>query len=337
LLCRTGTCIEYLDRCRQQVLKLKGSKPNAFDIADKAYDLTTDKFANLPVDNDSSISNKRERGSGLKRKGTNCCLYFNAFLRHVKKSFEKKPPSGELEREARAAKIMQGLVKRHFYFSLREASRMTDPFWSRYYWNVKDGKICVWMPVSLKGKERRKWLEENIIDPDLLRLRERKRIQAIINKNLGNLRLIPFNENARIQGFKENRSKFGHPEAFCKSLGKTVAQEKVKNIHRQRRSIRALGTVKLQRMIFRIFEDINCGQYKDNAVAKDFGLSKPTFSRFAGSRWNESESNIPDLWQNTAQVLSVHPVFKEAAMEAGVWEKVAATLNRPCNMRPCNE
>ena len=61
-------------------------------------------------------------------------------------------------------------------------------------------------------------------------------------------------------------------------------------------------------------------------LAKDFGLSKSTFSRFAGSRWLNSKKAIPDLWLNTAHVLSTYPVFQEVAKETGVWEQVEATI-----------
>ena len=90
-------------------------------------------------------------------------------------------------------------------------------------------------------------------------------------------------------------------------------------------------------MIHHIFENIISDEYQDNTVAKTFGLSKATFSRFAGSRWNSSESNIPDLWLNMAQVLSVHPVFKETAREAGVWEQVEITLNKARERSADNE
>ena len=81
-------------------------------------------------------------------------------------------------------------------------------------------------------------------------------------------------------------------------------------------------------MVQYVFNKIVEDDYHDIEVAKIFGLSKATFSRFAGSRWNVSKQHIPDLWLNTAQVLSIHPDFKEAALEAGVWKQVENTLSR---------
>ena len=83
---------------------------------------------------------------------------------------------------------------------------------------------------------------------------------------------------------------------------------------------------KLKRLVLRIFEELCHGEYNDGKVAKDFGLSKATFSRFAGSRWTKSGSVTPDLWVNTAQVLSAHKDFKKVAVESGVLGKVEATL-----------
>jgi len=62
------------------------------------------------------------------------------------------------------------------------------------------------------------------------------------------------------------------------------------------------------------------------ALAKKFGLSSATFSRFASIRWSEGEnlrfSNVPDLWSNTAGVLAANPDFVEAAGRAGVLAKI---------------
>jgi hypothetical protein len=110
-------------------------------------------------------------------------------------------------------------------------------------------------------------------------------------------------------------------------LAEAVADEKVKNIQKQRESIRALGKERLEQLILRIFKDLNDGQYKDKEVAEQFGLRKATFSRFAGSRWLQGNS-IPDLWRNTTEVLSTNPTFKEVAINTGVWKDVEATRAR---------
>ena len=84
----------------------------------------------------------------------------------MNKSFKEKRPNGQLEEEDRAAKALQYHVRRQFYLSRLEAERKLSPFRSRYYWNIKGEKICVWLPVSLKDRKRRLWLENNIDDPE---------------------------------------------------------------------------------------------------------------------------------------------------------------------------
>jgi len=319
---------DFLKELRESAAKKVWAAPNAIETADKAYDLTIDKFNNLPPKKKSSRRAKigTDRNE-IKLKGSDCRLYFNAFLRGVTQSFETDPPTSQIDEEARAAMFLQGLVERHFHLSLLEAERRANPFWSRYYWRVKGGIICVWLPVSLEGRDRRDWLEKNIDDPDPLRPRERERIQSIIGRKFVRESFVPFNTDS----CSSNKAKLlpwpGSGETFGISLAGAVAEEKTKNIRLQRWSIRALGEERLKELILRIFEDLNCGEYKDRKVARDFGISKATFSRFGGSRWL-SGSAIPDLWRNTAEVLSAQPIFGEVAKNAGVWEQVQSTLNR---------
>ncbi len=73
------------------------------------------------------------------------------------------------------------------------------------------------------------------------------------------------------------------------------------------------------------------GDYRDCVLARGFGLSKATFSRFAGSRWQiHSDGPIPDLWANTAEVLAHHTPFIQAAKDAGVWPRVTKVLRESC-------
>jgi hypothetical protein len=223
--------------------------------------------------------------------------------------------------------LLQGLVRRHFYMSLLEAERQADPFWSRYNWTVKGETICIWLPVSLERRKRREWLAKNIDDPDPLRSGERQRIQSIIGRNLVRERFVGFSTDHPSN--KNNLMPCPDPgETSEISLADAVAGEKEKNICRLRPAIRALGKRRLKKLVLRIFKEISSGQYEDGKVARDFGLSKATFSRFAGSKWISKESSIPDLWQNTAEVLSTNPIFKGMAIGAGVWGQVKSTLER---------
>jgi len=321
------TWTEFVVRCCKELLHSEKTIGNSFEIADRAHDLMIDKFSNFSntsVDGDKSSGNKNQ----LKRNRSDCRSYFRAVQHRLDKSYKKSPNKGQLELEAETAAAIQGLVRRHFHLSVKEAKRKVNPLWSRYFWNVGGWKICVWLPVHLKGRKRREWLEKNIGTPDPTKPDERERIQDLINQNIGSVGMIPFNENVHQNAMGRYEYRSDQKGNVCQSLGEVVAREKAGTIACQRRAIRALGQDKLKQMVLHIFEKVAGDDYHDIAVAKAFGLSKATFSRFAGSRWNASNPNIPDLWLNTAQVLAVHPDFKEAAVEAGVWKQVEITLNR---------
>jgi len=303
--------IDFITILCERVVKKKLPVNNAVELAEKAYDLTVDKFSSLPVESESLVSAKNERDPKKNRKGIDCRLYFKAFLEKATQTFAKKKVTGQIEQEALSAAILQGFVNRHFYLSRLEAERQINPFWSRYNWKIKGKSICIRLPISLKGRERPKWLKEHIKDPDPQKAKERQRIQRIIYQRFFKEKLISISDKANLLKTEPRIDNSAWGNNFGMSLAQAVAKEKATNINLLRRSIRALGEKKLRQLILRIFEDINQGEYKDGKVAKDFGLSKATFSRFAGSKWHNSGEAIPDLWHNTAKVLSSHKLFNE--------------------------
>ncbi len=319
---------EFLQYLRSWAYQGSWGARRAYEAADKAYDITLDKFSNLPISNGSDEDSPSPKPLEVKQFGPDCRYYYQAFRENRARDIKTRPPQGELESETRAAAAMQRFVKRHFYLSLLEAKRSTNEFWSRYNWRIDDQTICVWLPTFLKGTERRKWLEKNIKDPDPARPGERERIQSIIGRRLASMVLIPYHDQIALEETDSADNQGTRGMEFGFSLAQFVAKEKSCDINNQRRSIKQLGRNNLRQLIIRIFEDLDAGVYQDNRIAKDFGLSKATFSRFAGSRWQRTPNRtIPDLWLNTAQVLSTHPEFKAAAIQAGVWEQVEEAVN----------
>jgi len=322
------TCSEYISFFRVKTFNYKGMDIKALEIADIAYDLTIDKFSNLFSETKLHILTGKKDDQQMKQTGSNCCFYFKAYLDHVQTTFKEKPPKSELESECRAVALMHGLVKMQFFRSRLEAERKVSRSWSRYCWEQKQKKINIWLPISLKGNERKKWLEKNIINPDPLRPNERKRIQTIINKHFFRGYHFSFNDNIAPQTDHNDMGPGGFKNIKGLALAFVVAEEKALNLEKQRPGIKNLGSLKLKKIIVQIFNEIRDGCYRDSKIAKKYGLSKSTFSRFAGSHWRDSKSNsIPDLWMNTAQVLATHRAFKELARNSGVWEKVKATVN----------
>ena len=232
-----------------------------------------------------------------------------------------------MEEELQAAQALEMFVRRHFLLSLLEAKRHSNPFWSRYCWSVKGKTFNLWMPVALKGQQRRKWLEKNIKDPDPSRPLERDRIQNIINRHLVNMMFVPFDPDRIGQASGPFLSEEQNKENFGSSLAEVVAEEKAAHIDDQRQAIKNLGRKMLKDLILKIFESAEDGNITDAELARKFGLSKATYSRFAGSRWYKSkESSTPDLWVNTAQVLAMDPDFKETVKAAGAWQQIQSVL-----------
>ena len=159
---------EYLDVLRKQLSKRKWPGRNYQEIAEHAYDLVVDRFSNLQ---------SREAG------GADCRKYFGAFLQAIGESFQENPLTDQLEAEAWAAAILQNLVTYNFKLCQLEAERCSNPFWSRYDWALPGGIIRLWMPKTIQGRARGKWLETNDSQPDPNRPGERERIQDLINRH----------------------------------------------------------------------------------------------------------------------------------------------------------
>ena len=104
------TCCEYIHRLHEKTYQIVGKDIKALDIADIAYDLTVDKFSNLPTKKNLRVLKKSKNTPQMKQPGSNCRLYFMAYLKFVQKSFQDNPPKSELEREDRAVALMHGLL-----------------------------------------------------------------------------------------------------------------------------------------------------------------------------------------------------------------------------------
>lgn len=284
-------------------------------VLDRAYDLTVDKFSHLP-------GNDAETPTG----GPDCRHYFRAFLSQMAVAVGTTSLRNRAQEETRAARILQQLVVRHLRFSCWEARRACHRTRSRYVWRVVGGEIYIWMPAYLHHGQRRAWLEANVDRPDPSRSGEKRRVQRIVDQQLGVSRHLPLDEEAQPAiADAENVQTAGTPteeEIGALGLAQAVANEKAENICMQRPAIRALGCERLRQLVLRIFHQLLDGDYRDGEIADAFSLNKATFSRFAGSRWQKSSSKLPDLWMNVAETLARHEAFVEAAIGAGVWPRV---------------
>jgi hypothetical protein len=207
---------------------------------------------------------------------------------------------------------------------------------------VKGGEITLRVPVQVGARQVRQWLGETFPDVDPGRQGEQERIQEQVDRTFITLTSASWEEGdvgsvyaddgpspAEYLLWKEETEEAG---VRMRHLVSAVSDEKADHIDDLRPSIRRLGADKLRRLIARVFRDLMHPEHRDAAIARDFGLSRATFSRFAGSRWHEGLDSgeplrIPDLWQNLAHVMARDPVFLAAATRAGVLGSLSRSLD----------
>lgn len=295
--------------------RLCGCDPN---VVERARDLTLDKFGHLPSGD--------ERG---RKHGPDCRTYFASVLAALAAWANEHPIAHAIELEAATAGILQRHIQWHVRLSCKEARRSCNPMRSRFAWTLPNGTLHLWIPTSLGGTRRRRWLEENIPNPDASRPDERQRVQFIIDEYFGVPRVVRLPDDSSL-GSSHRRDDpgallwDGHDEGPVE-LGEIIAEEKAQRIHELRTSIRIIGPVRLRELIVQIFRRLANDDYDQKEIAAAYQLKQPSLSRFAGKAW-EDLSDVPDLWVNTARVLAGSDRYVEAAIEAGVWDAVCAVL-----------
>jgi hypothetical protein len=188
----------------------------------------------------------------------------------------------------------------------------------------------------MTARECRSWLKANAPDAGPIRPFERYRIQSLIDELLVRRLIGSFDQfGYRPEDITTPRpvpTDPALPDGAEISLRDAVAEEKAANVDKQRPAIRALGAMTVARLVRRIFDDLGDGGIEDSRLAAEFGLSKASFSRFAGSRWPSrmdegAETAIPDLWRNTAWVLSGIPTFVAAGRTTGLRDRLQQVLH----------
>lgn len=287
---------EFLWQLRENLRKKTSSKTTVDQVADDTYDLTLSKFSNLPgTESEIQSRDSRRNSEKLKQKQIDCRNYYRVVLDRMEQWREESPLTSALTEEQVVGKILQDFVVRHFYLSRLEALRRQRPFSSRYAWKIRGD------------------------NEDLHELRDR--VQAAIDAHYYLSRLVSADDLADQLVAAEDHHESA--DDVPSLLARVVALEKVNHIEKLRPAIRSLGKKMLEQLILRIFGDLTDETFEDGAIANDFGSSKATFSRFAGSQWREKLTGeegdaISDLWRNTAKAIAADPIFLEAAQEAHV-------------------
>ena len=315
---------EFANRLRQSSHARQWCNGEA-EILEKAYDLTISKFNNLP--------NPENNYPEVKLEGPNCRYYYEAFVKQAAKMTDSDFRYRDDDKEKQMVKLLQNLIVRHFRLSCQECSRRDRKLTTRYLWQINGHTMEIFLPVDIEGRQREKWLADNIQDVDPTRSGERDCVQDMIDdltRKRNILSLEDIEENTIVANSPDFQLRI-EQEITVKGLADVVAEEKAENIEVQRDAIQQLGKEKLRQLVRQVFDCLARGQYEVVKIAENFGINKTTFSRFAGSNWltqsgKSQDYPIPDLWFNTAQTLAGHPAFVRVAADVGILERVEKVL-----------
>ncbi len=312
---------------------------------DRARDLTLDKFTSLPIRNGRRVQQRAPGDNAGLRKRVDCRNYYVSLLDAIESDEGFSAASGLLERDHLAAVCFHRFANHHFYMSYLEARRRENPFISRYTWRVDGkGKITIWMPKYLSGRKRGAWLKKHVQNPDPKQSGERERIQTIVNERLVIPRFVAFEPHRDTK--QPGRLPAPDVEASARmrpSIADFLAREKAVSADLQRPSIRKLGPEIIEQLVKAVMLNLRTRERTDEEIAAEFGLSKTAYSHFAGRGRDKAKSagakTVADLWRNLAELLSQVDVFREVAVDAGVWRAVETVVNnaKPARLRGEND
>jgi hypothetical protein len=315
---------QFLLKLRDKLAPRECHDKKEGELADCTYDLTLSKYCNLPA-----ASTNVSRGDDPRVIGRNvdCRNYYRAFLRAIERKRSEGEFSTQIDEESYAGRQFQHLVYKSFFWSKLECQRHS-PFFIRYTWKTNGVKLNLYYPSYMTAREFRAWLEENVKDVTAGLPEEQERVQCLINAKLKRGCEISLDTSrfSRTLGVEEGPSliEFHEGRAVVESLAQSVVRDCVKDIDKLRPGIRKLGKERIEQLITQIFTGLEAGDYVASRIARQYGISKATFNRFAGGiRFKRSEvgSNIeyvPDLWRNTAKILASNPGFVETVVTCGV-------------------
>ena len=310
--------VEFVDKLRQSKAAWRWCNGQV-EVLDRAYDLTISKFSHLPT--------AQKNVGRVKQDGPDCRYYYAAFVRHATEKMKAETYKNKAEKEIWMAGLLQKLVIHHFRLSCLECGRANREQTRRYLWKLNGATLSLRLPIQIPGRQCSRWLAEHVPDVDPSRPGEQERVQAQVNRFVSRqavFSLTSIDENEIVADLPACRS-VTEQEIEINGLSGAVADEKADNIVFQRPAIQQLGKARLKALIHEIFESLAGGTYEATRLADGAGISRATFSRFAGSRWSrqtEVDRPVPDLWRNTAEALASHPALVRAAQTAGVWKRV---------------
>ncbi len=310
---------EFLWKLRQKKFRPYMSTRGSNDASDEKVDLVYDRML-------QKFSALKPAVGTPATDGPYCNQQYIRLSGKISESRANQQDQLQLEAEVEVGRLFRNLVIRQVSYSWLEVCRIADQSYARYRWKLGANFMELKRPRWMKGHAFRKWLEQNIDHPAPNRKGEKERIQNQIYETFG------FRKTASLQNMEGRDAALAtnldpvqveERQYLATNLYATVANEKADKLHEQRPAIRRLGKEGLRRLVLRILNDYIDAGHKDVDIAREFNLSKATFSRFAGRDWQKNSKGkagtvVPDLWQNMAMVISQNPYFVEAASRLGV-------------------
>ena len=329
--------VEFVNILRECALDDGLGRRYGFAVVEKACDQLVDRFLNLP--DEGRVGGSRYAG------GIDCCNYFQAFLNLADRECQVKRDWTSPEREASAACLMQRFVGMQFWRRCILDSIRThkSTYSSRYILSVNGDRYTLWFPRTVSKEERRSFLERALERVNGGGKLDCDEIQSLIDARFGVPGVIPIDELRCLNGRTDGNVPQFCPLSFDEGNGlsplKIVALEKAASINLQRRAIQKLGRDRCGDFVSDILENLVFPTMDDAELAAKYGLSCPTYSRFAGRNWREAwasdgdeegketseedgEQRVPDLYRNIAHLAARTPRFVEAAKQTGVWETI---------------
>lgn len=279
---------------------------------DMTYNRTLTKFTELKPDD--------------VKKGLFCNKQYESLLEQIKDFKKKSPNYTELELEKGIEIIFKRMVVRHLRYEWKEVCRSNTRLYKRYPWKLPTGTIELKRPQHIDGRSFNKWLAEHVDNPNPEDKKEKYRIQKIIGDWFGSLSEIDISDIDYT--LKESKDPYAEIEKYPEDFKTMLATEKSSNIESLRSAIRVLGKAKLYSLVKEILESHEFDESKDSEIQRKYGLSKSTFSRFAGRNWNINNREVPDLWKNIAAIVLKDPILEEHAISYSISKTIMDLLDK---------
>ncbi len=324
---------EYRDALLQNALANAMGRRQGTSVVESAFDLLTDRLVNLPDGQSSCDGDCSFDGTAVWRSRIDCRNYLRGYLEIASEALEDSPALTPIELEEHAAQLLQKYVTHLLWYCMKEALRARNPLVSRYVWVYNGYKVTIWFPRSVRGAQRRDFLLSEIGAPESDMPEEVDRIQALIDRRFGTPGIFSYEElgmdKSDLQCFERFPGGLSFDDCDGSDAHEFIAKEKSATIGQQRRAIGSLGPDRLKALVLTVLENLENPLKSDAEIAQEYGLSKGTFSRFAGRKWREwrqwgNGGRVPDLFRNIGQLLARTARFVEAAKRIGLWNELNA-------------